>query len=391
MKICHWILLAITGLLVSGRLYARIFVRTNAPKGGYLGDAFVVTAWLTFFSLAVTMQLLYNSDFFNPLEDYFENATSYQLRLGYVNDVMMWPCLYFVKFAMLCFFDGVVTKELFIKTWVSIRVIAVISAIAFVYSWGTTVFWCWPVSLNWDLESDCMTRSDIQINRSTWGLHMATDVLVYSLGFCLLSEMRNLPLREKFGAGCMFALGFVGMAVSAIAYWVPGTYFSAYVYRGLEQATLITITCIPSLRILFSRVWGRRKSEYASGGSSGRGTGGSGSGGSAKTPGSGRSTRVTGMGELDLTLTAEEEADLEAGAGGNKFYKKRHSSTASSISGWEVGKRKGSSIYHERALRTLSEASSETRVSGRTLMACEETPEEDEFSEDYVTHLEDSR
>ena len=85
--------------------------------------------------------------------------------------------------------------------------------------------------------------------------------IVYCIGFSFLKELRNLPIPEKLGAAIMFGLGFVGIVVSALAYWTPATNFAAFSYRSTEQATLIIIACIPSLKFLVNRIIGKQKAK----------------------------------------------------------------------------------------------------------------------------------
>jgi len=265
-QLTTWCLVAASTVTVLGRLFARGTLTSRMTFSNELiADIFVVLAWLSFVTLAVVTQLFCDTGFFDSdLENEGSNATPYQLELNYITNVMLWPCLYFVKFALLCFFDRIIQKTRFRKTWLSIRVIAVICVVAFLYSEASTIFYCWPIKLNWDLDSDCQAATDIVILRSTWGLHMVTDVMIYCVGFSFLGQLREIPLRDKLGAASMFALGFIGIIASSLAFWAPGTNFEAYVYRAAEQATLIIVACIPSLKFLVNRAIIRKQRTQAS-------------------------------------------------------------------------------------------------------------------------------
>src|SRR3954470_22830878 len=87
-----------------------------------------------------------------------------------------------------------------------------------------------------------------------------TRKIVYILPFVCLNKMQILPLRQKVGAGLMFAFGFLtivaGASIFAIGFVRDAPTLYTFILATTEQALAITVACCPAFRVFLIRSLG---------------------------------------------------------------------------------------------------------------------------------------
>ncbi|KAF2499359.1 hypothetical protein BU16DRAFT_523853 [Lophium mytilinum] len=252
------IMLVLTTVWVGFRLYARKMKRMSLP----LEDYFLLVALVLFYIMVIiSFMMVYMGGMGHHLA--LLNASTIQnlLKFSLASQVLYAVSLGLVK----CSICLMLARIFFVRPFV----IAARVAMGFAAAWGLMTFLigiliCQPIQMNWDPTVKGGKCGNQNAAFTSVGIvDLLTDFFILLLPMPMVVKLQ-IPRANKIGLVCIFCTGGLTMAIGIVRVVAVTTVnfkdFSfaakdAHIYSVVEVAIAIIVSCSPTLRPLFDKIF----------------------------------------------------------------------------------------------------------------------------------------
>ncbi|KAI5782309.1 hypothetical protein FPQ18DRAFT_360688 [Pyronema domesticum] len=197
-----------------------------------------------------------------PLIGYPLPAKMYYLKILYILLHFNTIALYTVKGTLLAFFYEVFPQKL--RIILHVTTATVVSA--FLASFFTTMFWCWPhnrmwAPVNWDQDAPngfCVIKLDEDYNSIIFGAHVASTIIVVILPALLLTRIKWKRREVMFALTTLF-FGSISVLASTLSFVTvlrlaehPNNKFARHasvLSAAADQNAIFWAACLSVLRL----------------------------------------------------------------------------------------------------------------------------------------------
>ncbi|KAK6531851.1 hypothetical protein TWF694_003016 [Orbilia ellipsospora] len=234
-----------------------------------IGDWFVIVGLVSFYGTAFVniISAVWDLPAQNPTtlaeKAALERRWIIELKIAYVSNYFWSTTMWCVKFYLVTlFYQLIPTTTMPIQRMV-LHILAVYTVISFLLLSFFYIFYCLPISRNWDLDPQrmCTTWTTPEIYIVGIATHLSSEMLLLIFPFSFLHLIRRRNKKQFYAASIMFSIGFLGSLIT-IARTVytsdEGRRVNYYVLSPLssfEQAFGIFICCLPAFKTLITRRW----------------------------------------------------------------------------------------------------------------------------------------
>ncbi|KAK6505849.1 hypothetical protein TWF481_007739 [Arthrobotrys musiformis] len=172
-----------------------------------------------------------------------------------------------VKLYLIVLYYKLVPQSALPKHRIALHCLAFVTVSAGIAMVFVNIFWCKPISLNWDIyptkERHCLGYFAKGSFIWTVTLHVTTEILIFSFPFSFLHVIKRTNKQKFYAAAGMFAVGFLGVLISVTrtAYMlsIHNTPIVSIVniWGTLEQTVGVVVCCLPTFKALVRRRWSK--------------------------------------------------------------------------------------------------------------------------------------
>ncbi|KAH7141791.1 archaeal flagellin N-terminal-like domain-containing protein [Dactylonectria macrodidyma] len=249
-------LLTLAVILTSLRLFLRLVLQRTRLT---VSDWLLVASVLDAVALLATDTMTYN---LGGMDEYDPDAPPTpvadeiaSMKIAFAGNYFYDTGIYFPKLALLAFYYRLIPPTMpklrkFLHATTGITVLFAITT-CFV-----DTFWCGSnVPVNWDPEGSCSSFTSMDITRIDWALNMTADLLIFSIPFFLLRDLR-INRRYMIGLVATFSLGLITVCASVVRFatlQAIHAWTNVYVLSMVEMVAAIVVVCLPALKSLLRR------------------------------------------------------------------------------------------------------------------------------------------
>ncbi|KAK6343139.1 hypothetical protein TWF718_008512 [Orbilia javanica] len=285
-NIIEWVLASIATIFVILRFYMR---NKNARFEGYKlrncrwrASDWIISITIFFIYLAnlsdtITVVMEDGIDAMNLIPDVDSPLSAYHilppeklkalLKILFASLFPYYLSWWGVKLYLIVLYYKLVPQSALPKHRIALHCLAVLTVAAGIAMVGVNVFWCKPISLNWDIHPTAERNRLAYFSReafiATVGLHVSTEVLIFSFPFSFLQVLKRNNKQKFYAAAGMFAIGFLGVVISLsrVAY-IFTTHYTPILsvvnaWGTLEQTVGVVVCCLPTFKALVRRRWSK--------------------------------------------------------------------------------------------------------------------------------------
>ncbi|KAK6530224.1 hypothetical protein TWF694_003588 [Orbilia ellipsospora] len=273
----EWLFFGLATLFVGLRVFMRNLHHGNSAFTIAPTDWIIVATLLSALVNVAVDTTLYSMGFKDPrlnLDYFMSDPWSAFLRLGpdtmdkimkmlYASIVTFCLSIWGVKLYLIVLYYGIISPVTMPKQRILLHVVAGIVVSTFIVGLGVSLLWCIPVSRNWTYETDepiCINFFSYTPYLITVSMHIATEILIFSMPFSFLHILRRNSKKKFYAAAAMFSFGFFGVIISVcrMIYMFTGAFGSATLsmintLARLEQCFGIIVCCLPAFKNLILR------------------------------------------------------------------------------------------------------------------------------------------
>ncbi|KAK6354397.1 hypothetical protein TWF730_008804 [Orbilia blumenaviensis] len=278
-NIIEWVLAGVATIFFLLRFYMRYYgVRGHRPHFTFKFNDWVLTITLLCFYAAnacdsATIILINGVDRMNLSPDRKNPLSAYVLlepdrlrtllRLLYSSLYPYYGTWWGVKIYILILYYKLVEPMTLPKHRLALHVLTFLVTTTFIAWIGLYIFWCLPVSDNWDVNAMPGNYCVAYFSRipfvATIGMHAGTEILIFAFPFSFLYIIRRISKHKFYAVTTMFGFGFLGVIISLsrVAYILNSTYTPIIgiinAWGALEQCVGIIVCCLPAFKSLLKR------------------------------------------------------------------------------------------------------------------------------------------
>ncbi|EFQ36274.1 CFEM domain-containing protein [Colletotrichum graminicola M1.001] len=189
---------------------------------------------------------------------------TWALKLFYIDSCLYLLILGLARASVLCFYIRLFPHERFCRLCYALLTIIAISTILFTV---LSMVQCVPISYNWEgWKGDFGLAKCLNLNLLSWStsaIGIAFDTTILVIPLPLVVKIRSTP-RRKFYIISMFSLGIMNIISSSIrlrynimygdSVNITWDYVDLIIWTGIEVATSIAVTSLPSIRLMLHRI-----------------------------------------------------------------------------------------------------------------------------------------
>ena len=229
-------------------------------------DFFIVLAWCIVVIEVGIDAAEWHHGFFtrpNPFLPGHRPKDALILKLIYWELSLYFIMMYSIKFSLLCLYKEIIPRSM-TKAWYCMWVVAGFTVASFIVSQSMKMFWCIPISRNWDPNDTCISGADFTVGLVTTILHVSTDLMIYALPLPLLRQLK-LTRRQTYGLWFTLGIGFLCIAfcfATALLSLYSAETTTCWIIVIFEYFWANMVVCLPAFKNflkakVISRVRGR--------------------------------------------------------------------------------------------------------------------------------------
>ncbi|KAK6497841.1 hypothetical protein TWF481_012240 [Arthrobotrys musiformis] len=278
-NILEWVFAGIATVFFLLRFYMQYYgARGQRPHFSLKLNDWVLTITLFCFYAAntsdtVTIVLINGVDRMNLYPDRSHPLSAYALleperlkallKVLYSSLFPYYSTWWGIKFYILILYYKLVEPMTLPKHRLALHVLTVL-VFATYFAWVFLyIFWCFPVSENWDVNATPQDYCVAYFSRKPFliimGLHAVTEILIFAFPFSFLYIIRRISKQKFYAVTLMFGVGFLGVIISLsrVAYILTTNYTPIIgivnAWGALEQCVGIIVCCLPAFKSLLKR------------------------------------------------------------------------------------------------------------------------------------------
>ncbi|OHW96441.1 CFEM domain-containing protein, partial [Colletotrichum incanum] len=186
-------------------------------------------------------------------------------QVFYVDSCLYLLLLGLTRISILCFYLRLFPYQRFCRLCYVLLAIVSLSTTLFV---AMAIVQCVPIAYNWEgWKGDFGSVKCFDLNVLSWAtsaIGIALDTIILILPMPLVVKVKSTP-RRKFMIISMFSLGIIIVIASSVrlrfnilygdSVNITWDYVDLMIWTGVEVATSITVTSLPSIRLMLHRLF----------------------------------------------------------------------------------------------------------------------------------------
>ncbi|KAH6990650.1 hypothetical protein BKA56DRAFT_667198 [Ilyonectria sp. MPI-CAGE-AT-0026] len=237
--------------------WLRLFSSWRSSEG-VRGDDYVMSACWVFYTIYILcVHIVHHNVFDVDASQVGEQGVINGLKILFIVDKLALFCIGLAKASIVFFYLKTFSGTRFKIVAYSTLALILVPTLVMVF---VLTFQCSPVSfswLGWSLESDDQRCLDLHLlYYLKLGFDIGQTAILLVLPLPLLRQL-SMQIQVKVGAGVMFALGVLAIAMSGLRLRCvvtqtstaeqPWEYDDRLIWTGIEVSTLIILACAPSI------------------------------------------------------------------------------------------------------------------------------------------------
>ncbi|KAK1974401.1 hypothetical protein LZ30DRAFT_670341 [Colletotrichum cereale] len=246
---------------VAARLYSKSWIIRSFS----LDDWIITITYIIYIAWFLTGHIIFQKSFGVDIW-WSDHATlTWTLKLFYIDSCLYLLILGLARTSILCFYLRLFPYERFCRLCYALLTFVALATTLFMV---LAMVQCVPISYNWEgWKGDFGPVKCLNLNLLSWstsaiGIALDTTILVIPLP--LVVKVKSTP-RRKFYIVSMFSLGIMNVIASSLrlrfnimygdSVNITWDYVDLMIWTGVEVATSIAVTSLPSIRLMLHRLF----------------------------------------------------------------------------------------------------------------------------------------
>ncbi|EQB45674.1 CFEM domain-containing protein [Colletotrichum gloeosporioides Cg-14] len=251
-----------TMLCVAARLYSKSWVIRR-----FGSDDWVITiTYILYIGWFATGHHMFQKAFGTDIWWADADTLTWALKIFYVDAPIYLLLLGLTKISILCFYLRLFPYERFCRLCYAMLAIVITSTTLWVI---LAIVQCRPISYNWegwkgDFKEPVKCLNLNILSWATSAVSIALDTIILVMPMPLVVKVKSTP-RRKIAIISMFSLGVIIVIASCLrlrfnilygdSVNITWDYVDLMIWTGVEVATSITVTSLPSIRLMMHRLF----------------------------------------------------------------------------------------------------------------------------------------